>query len=167
MERMLHRKLVGMNRVGELQGGMFFWVGGACNGGGGVGSGFIMRQAVLCNRASERGRAFFSTQQRCGISFVFGRRPLSLLLLSLFLRQRQLRINAGIAQMSCLTVLFVIISRAAVVSCRQCWLLIPEEAIPPSLISSLSHSLSQLEIGRRNGQHEIFSSPLSSLCLIP
>ena len=59
MERMLHRKLVGMNRVGELQGGMFFWVGGACNGGGGVGSGFIMRQAVLCNRASERARAFF------------------------------------------------------------------------------------------------------------
>ena len=102
-----------MNRVGELQGGMFFWVGGACNGGGGVGSGFIMRQAVLCNRASERGRAFFSTQQRCGISFVFGRRPLSLLLLSLFLRQRQLRINAGIAQMSCLTVLFVIISTPA------------------------------------------------------
>ena len=64
MERMLHRKLVGMNRVGELQGGMFFWVGGACNGGGGVGSGFIMRQAVLCNRASERGPFFDATEVR-------------------------------------------------------------------------------------------------------
>ena len=132
-----------MNRVGELQGGMFFWVGG-----GGGGSGFIMRQAALCNRASE---GLFSTQQRCGISFVFGRRPVSLLLLSLFLRQRQLRINAGIAQMSCLTVLFVIISRAAVVSCRQCWLLIPEEAIPPSLISSLPLSLS---VAARNRTEE-------------
>ena len=157
-----------MNRVGELQGGMFFWVGGGGDGGGG--SGFIMRQAALCcraiERASERGPFFDATEVRHFFR-VWASPPVSLLLLPLFLRQRQLRINAGIAQMSCLTVLFVIISRAAVVSCRQCWLLIPEEAIPPSLISSLSHSLSQLEIGRRNGQHEIFSSPLSSLCLIP
>ena len=114
MERMLHRKLVGMNRVGELQGGMFFWVGGAWR---------LQRRrrcwqwfhhaASSALQSSERAsEGLFSTQQRCGISFVFGRRPLSLLL-SLFLRQRQLRINAGIAQMSCLTVLFVIISRPA------------------------------------------------------
>ena len=151
MERMLHRKLVGMNRVGELQGGMFFWVGGACNGGGGVGSGFIMRQAVLCNRASERARAFFRRNRGAAFLSCLGVAPVSLLLLSLFLRQRQLRINVGIAQMSCLTVLFVIISRAAVVSCRQCWLLIPEEAIPPSLISSLALSLS---VAARNRTEE-------------
>ena len=148
---------------------MFFWVGGG--GGGRGGSGFIMRHASVRRREPPlcwRAGAFF------GAAF--------LSCLGVFLRQRQLRINVGIAQMSCLqphealTVLFVIISRAsAVVSCRQCRLLIPEEAIPtaPSPLSSLSLSSTQLENGRRNGQHEILKLrplapfPLPSLCLIP
>ena len=132
---------------------MFFWVGGGAGDRGG--SGFIMRHASVLRRSEPplcwRAGAFF------GAAF--------LSCLGVFLRQRQLRINVGIAQMSCLqprealTVLFVIISRAsAVVSCRQCRLLIPEEAIPtaPSPLSSLSLSSTQLENGRRNGQHEIF-----------
>ena len=75
MERMLHRKLVGMNRVGELQGGMFFWVGGRRAGGGGGGSGFIMRQAALCCRAIERAKAFFRRNRSAAFLSCLGVSP--------------------------------------------------------------------------------------------
>lgn len=161
-------EIVGMNRVGELQalllgGVMFFWVGG-----GGIG--FIMRHSTLHafvrlfvsrSEPALRSEGLFSTLGSAAAVRHFLRvwaSPLPLSLFpSFFLRRRQLRINVGIAQMSCgargVNCSVCYYFSAAAVSCRQCRLLIPEEAIsaasPPSPLSILPLSPSVVDAARK------------------